>query len=138
MKDLKEKYKEFYPKLKVVSLRYGMGDDFYNDVFLKNNHMDFKEMKKTLIYDWVNNPRKPINEKTENVYINVISTLNPTQRLIFNMHCMDSFNFENISIILKMKKDLVTEIYNKTIKQLEENEEINNNINDDVYFSVEC
>lgn len=127
--ELKKKFKKEYPRLKGVCIRYGMSTDFLQDAFIEGKDQDYDFIKRTMIMNWAENPGDIVEEETDNVYINAMKELKPTERMVFNMKCVDSFDFETISTVSKINKDLVINYYNKAKTKLENNEKVIATIN---------
>jgi hypothetical protein len=133
---LKKKFEKEYPKLKGVCVRYGMPDDYLFDSFIIGHQHDYEYIKRTMIMNWAEDPRKAVIEKSDNIYINAMSLLDPKERLIFNMVCIDSFEFDTISNLLKIDKDLIINYYNKAKIKLEKDEKVSAAINADAAIYV--
>jgi len=128
---LKKKFEKEYPKLKGVSVRYGISDDFFINFYSNNADLEYDALKRGMILQWIKEDSKEINvERTENVYINAMKNLSYEERIIFNMKCVDSFDYEEISKAIKIKKDSITNYYNKAKTKIKEDEKIATIIDD--------
>lgn len=138
MKKMKKKFDALYPKMAGVACRYGMPTNLVGETFIQFHNLESEEFKRTMILNWAVEGNDPIKQDTGNVCIDAMNNLKPIERLIFNMHCIDGFDYEEMERILEIDKSLIIEYYLKAKTKLKNDEKIITYFGDDVDYQHCC
>jgi len=138
IEDIKNKYIAIYPSMMGVVVRYGITNEFFQDHFIKHYKLDVNDFKTKMIMDWALSGNDPISrEETDDIFINAFDLLNPTERLVYNMCCIDNYKEDEISKILKKEKTYINNAYNKAQNKFKNNEKITSYLNCSIHSNSE-
>jgi len=133
---LEKKFKEIYPKMMGVAIRYGIPTVFLQDHFIEHHEMDINSFKNTMITNWALSKNKPVKHKTEDIFMDAMNYLNPLERIVYNMVTIEEYEDVYISDLLNIENEIINNTYINAQTKIKQNEKITSYFNSDVNNDV--